>query len=47
MPHITADDCPNLVASVAASQFDDDGNFLDAWWMFFAGVRVRTQIMVN
>lgn len=47
MPHITPDDYPNLAASVAASQFDDDGNFLEALRMFLAGVRVRTQAMAN
>lgn len=43
MPEVTAKDYPNLAESVAASQFDDEGNFVEALRMFLAGVRVRTQ----
>jgi len=43
MPEVTAKDYPNLAESVAASQSDDEGNFVEALRMFLAGVRVRTQ----
>lgn len=43
MPEVTAKDYPNLAESVAASQFDDEGNFVEALRMLLAGVRARTQ----
>ena len=43
MPEVSPEDYPNLAQSVAASQFDDEGNFVEALRMFLAGVRVRTQ----
>lgn len=43
MPEVDPARYPNLAASIAASRFDDEGNFVEALRMFLAGVRLRTQ----
>jgi TetR/AcrR family transcriptional regulator, tetracycline repressor protein len=42
MPAIDPAKHPNLSQSVAANQMDEEGVFVEALRMFFAGVRVRT-----
>ena len=41
MPDINPATHPNLAKSVAANSMDEEGVFVEALWMFFAGVRVR------
>lgn len=42
MPDFDPATYPNLAKSVAANKFDEEGVFLEALRMFFAGVRART-----
>lgn len=42
MPEINPETHPNLAQSVAANTMDEEGVFVEALRMFFAGVRVRT-----
>jgi TetR/AcrR family transcriptional regulator, tetracycline repressor protein len=42
MPAIDPVQFPNLALSIAANKLDDEGVFVEALRMFFAGVRVRT-----
>ncbi len=42
MPPVDAAKFPNLVASINANTLDDEGVFVEALRIFFAGVRVRT-----
>jgi TetR/AcrR family transcriptional regulator, tetracycline repressor protein len=41
MPQITPEAYPHLAASIAASAFDDEGNFVEALRMLLAGARLR------
>lgn len=47
MPVVDPTDYPNLAQSVAASIYDDEGNFEEALRMLLAGVRVRTQAQAS
>jgi AcrR family transcriptional regulator len=42
MPQVDAGAFPNLGRSIAANPFDDEGSFIQALRIFFAGVRVLT-----
>lgn len=42
MPDFDTANYPNLTQSIRLSRYDDEGNFIEALRMFFAGVRVRT-----
>jgi len=42
MPAVDARRYPNLARSIAANPFDDEGNFVQALRIFFAGVKVLT-----
>jgi len=42
MPDFDTASYPSLTQSIRASRFNDEGNFIEALRMFFAGVRART-----
>jgi len=43
MPEVDPAAYPNLAACVAASEFDDEGTFVEALRMLLAGIRLRTE----
>jgi TetR/AcrR family transcriptional regulator, tetracycline repressor protein len=43
MPHVDPERYPNLVKSIEANPYDDEGSFIEALRIFFAGVRVVTE----